>query len=155
MSYTDTVKAAKLAARDVLRAAQVERRLETIRGLNISVKNVDKEIASVNEESQIAVVEANALPDAHPRKEARVKAATETKASNDKYIADTLEKRKTDLAKEITDVTTEIADIESGKKKVDFEPMVTLAKKFVQERYQEAFVAGEYDAEAKKTQAND
>lgn len=150
MSYKEQITAAKLAARDVLRTAQVERRLEKIRSLNASIKNVDKEITDTNEDSQIAVVEANALPDAHPRKASRVEAATKLKEANDKHIAEFLEKNKANLVKQVAEVNAEIAEIEAGKKKVDFEPMTELAKKFVEERFQEAYVAGEYDADAKK-----
>ncbi len=150
MSYEETVTAAKLAARDVLRTKQVEKRLEKIRSLNISIKNVDKDIASTNEDTQIAIVEANALPDAHPRKASRVEAANKLKESNDKHITEVLEKDKAELVKEVTEVTAEIAEIEAGKKKVDFEPMTELANEFIKERFQEAYVAGEYDVDAKK-----
>lgn len=149
MSYTDTVKAAKLAARDVLRAAQIERRLETIHSLNISLKNADKEIEEIRKYASDNLIEANALAEGLSYKAARVESATKQQENANKQI-EGIEKEKEATQKQLETVNTEIAEIESGKKKVDFEPMVKLAKEFVKERYQEAFVAGEYDAEAKK-----
>lgn len=147
MSYTETVKAAKLAARDVLRANKVERRLNKIRTLEIDVKHLDKQVAELNELSTVALVEADAMPDNHPYKAREIEAANKTKERNDKRI-EGINEQKAAVEKEITDLNTEIAEVESGESKVDYDEMRSLAQQFVSKAYENKFLDGEYDAEA-------
>lgn len=150
MSYTETVTAAKLAARDVLRAAQVGRRLETVRGLTIELKAFDKAAAAAEKRAKVAEVDARELAEDHPNKEDATKRAEEIRKDVDETKAD-LAKQKEDMQKSIDEVNAEIADIESGegKLKVDFDKMSALAAEFVKEGYQEKFIAGDYDTAAK------
>lgn len=151
MSYTETVTAAKLAARDVLRAGQISRRLEKVRGYTIELKNFDKDIEAAEKHAKRAEVEARELAADHPDKEDETASAAEVRKEVDETKAQ-LVKNKESLQKTIDEVTAEIASIEAGdgKVKVDFDKMTELARTFVQERFQESFVAGEYDSAAKK-----
>lgn len=145
MSYEQTAAEAKLAARDVLRTGQVQNRVEEISSLNASKKQLDEDIKSINKQSQIALVETNDLPDAHPLKAERVEAAEKLKEKNDERIT-RLEKEQEDLDKQVTTLQEEIASIEAGdgKIKVNREPLRALAKQFVEKHYEESFVNGDY-----------
>jgi hypothetical protein len=152
MSYTENFTAAKLAARDELRTAQVARRLDKVSKLNHDLKNLDEEIVAINESSEIARVEADFLPTAHPRRAKTIEIAAKTKEYNDKEIA-CIEKSKIETQKDLDEVKAEIADIEAENKKVDREPMIERAKELIKKSIEKKFLAEDYDADAKKALA--
>lgn len=150
--YTETVKAARLAARDVLRTRQVSSRLNKVSSFNVDKKALQTSIDSHNEEALVATVEAEAMPTAHPRRAKAIESAAKFKEKSDKLVA-SLEKQMADIDTSIAEVNAEITSIETGDGKilVNRDEMQDLASEFVNDRFQDKFVNGDYDAAAKKS----
>ena len=147
-SYTDLVAEAKKRARDVLRAEKIAKWLSRKAALENTIKtateNLAKSAGYYEQESAVALFEANHLHEDHPARADRIAAAQKLADENTKYVDEMKERETkylTDLDKELSEVNKAITEWTDGTRKVDLDRLNTLANEFVKEAVKDDFVA--------------
>ena len=138
---------AKLAARDIQRSRWTSNLLVELRDLELQVKSLDKSLESAEKSLAIKkfiVTQGESLGD--PRLEA-YQSDLESAQKHFDLTKEDIECGKKCLQHRIDDVNKEIADVQSGEKKVCYETMVDLARSLVEKRLTESFVEGNYDGQ--------
>lgn len=145
--YITTIKAAKLAARDLLRSRWIMNLLAEKRPLNANitaiaerVTELKKDLADADFTLRIATEQEN------PRLDEITKDYTDTA----KYIADkleTLDKNRIATEEALAKIDAKIEDVSNGVLKVSFDNMNNTAKELLTDKFGADFVNGFYDKE--------
>lgn len=145
-SYQSVIAAAKLAARDILRARWITNLLSTRRDHEARVTELEGKFANHEKAVQVAQFtydQAKANND--PRVEDFKKDLESVTKSSNEAIGRLQEQIDTEK-KAIEKVNKEIADVESGELKVSYENLVSHTKTLIEKHYESAFLSGSYNA---------
>lgn len=144
-TYQAAVTAARAAARDIARSRQVSNLMIVLRTLHAALKDSEKALAGHLKTIEVATYELSTLDSDHPNYQTR-KEQAEKNIETLKSYTEGYENRVKSDEKAIADQEAEIAKVESGEWKCNFDNMVNRAKDLLEERFGQAFNEGKYDA---------
>lgn len=146
INYVEFIKAAKNAARDVLRTEKVNALLGFIANVNVKINNLKESLARA--EKNLARSEYDFRIATHfesPDLADLTKSIEESRTSHAKY-AENVAKEIADCEKKIEEYNTKIENWHNGTSKVDLDRMNEMAIKFVKDKVGSDFNAGAYKA---------